>query len=99
MSIANNIDYVLSRINVPLEQPSELEVILMSTVRQCHRATKVSSKGGLGRLKAFLESRLRDVVRQTVDFFGQEIKTFDLPCRFRMLDMRWKALGRLIRMS
>ena len=33
MSIANNIYYgVLSRIHVPLEQPSELEVMLMSTV-------------------------------------------------------------------
>jgi len=27
------------------------------------------------------------------------MKTFDLPCRFRMLDMRWKAPERLIRMS
>ena len=32
MPIAMNIDYgVLSRINVPLEQPSDLEVVLMST--------------------------------------------------------------------
>ena len=53
MSIANNIDYgVLSRINVPLEQPpSELEVALMSTVRLCHMATKFSSKDGKGGLK------------------------------------------------
>ena len=40
MSIANNIDYgVLSRINVPLEQPSDLVVVLMSTVRLCHMVT------------------------------------------------------------
>ena len=53
MSIANIIDYgVLSRIHVPLEQPSELEVMLMSTVRRCHRATKVSSKEGKGGLKS-----------------------------------------------
>jgi len=55
MSIANNIDYlygVLSRIHVPLEQPSELEVMLMSTDRRCHRATKVSSKEGKGGLKS-----------------------------------------------
>ena len=33
MSIANNIDYgVLSRFHVPLGKPSELEVMLMSTV-------------------------------------------------------------------
>ena len=52
MSIANNIDYgVLSRISVPLEQPSELEVMLMSTVRRSHMATKVSSKDGKGGLK------------------------------------------------
>ena len=45
-------------------------------------------------------SSLRDVVRQTVDFFGQsEIKTFDGSSGFWMLDMRWKALERLIRMS
>ena len=53
MSIANSIDYgVLSRIHVPLEQPSELEVILMSTVRRCHMATEASSKDGKGGLKS-----------------------------------------------
>ena len=49
MSIANNTDYgMLSRINVRLEKPSELEVMLMSTARLCHMATKVSSKDGKG---------------------------------------------------
>ena len=53
MPIANNIDYgVLSRINVPLEQPSELEVMLMSTVRLCHMATEVTSRDGKGGLKS-----------------------------------------------
>ena len=53
MSIANNIDYgMLSRIHAPLGQPSELEVMRMSTVRRCHRATKVSSKEGKGGLKS-----------------------------------------------
>ena len=47
MSIANNIDYgVLSRIKFPLERPSDLEVMLMSTVRLYHMVTKVSSKDG-----------------------------------------------------
>ena len=42
MSIANHIDYgVLSRIDFPLEQPSDLEVMLMSTVRLYHMVTKV----------------------------------------------------------
>ena len=49
--IANNIDYgVLSRIDVPLKQPSDLGVMLMSAVRLCHMVTEVSSKdckGGL----------------------------------------------------
>ena len=45
-------------------------------------------------------SHLRDVIPQSVDFFGgSEIKTFDGSSGFRMLDMRWKALERLIRMS
>ena len=49
MSIACNINYgVLSRINVPLEKPPKLEVMLMSTVRLCHMVTKVSSKDGIG---------------------------------------------------
>ena len=53
MPIANNIDYgVLSRINVPLEQPFELDVMLMSTVQRCHMATIVSSKEGKGGLKS-----------------------------------------------
>ena len=53
MSIANNTDYgMLSRINVRLEKPSELEVMLMSTVRRCHKATKVPSKDGKGGLKS-----------------------------------------------
>ena len=53
MPIANSVDYgVLSLINVPLEQPPGLEVILMSTVRRCHRATKVSSKEGKGGLES-----------------------------------------------
>ena len=52
MSIAMNIDYgVLSRINVPLGQPSDLEVILMSTVRLYHMVTKVPSKDGKGGLE------------------------------------------------
>ena len=47
MSIANSIDYgVLSRIKFPLEKPSDLEVMLMSTVRLYHMVAKVSSKGG-----------------------------------------------------
>ena len=47
MSIANNIDYgVLSRINFPLEQPPDLDVVLMSTVRLYQMATKVSKKDG-----------------------------------------------------
>jgi hypothetical protein len=53
MSIANNTDYgVLSRIHATLEQPSDLEVILMSTVRRYHMVTKVSSKDGKGGLKS-----------------------------------------------
>ena len=43
---------------------------------------------------------LRDVIRQTVDFFGQsEIKTLDVPSRFLMLDMRWKGLECLMNLS
>ena len=57
MPIANNIDCgVLSRINVPLEQPSDLEVVLMSTVRLCHMATKVSSRDDKGGLKKYTSS-------------------------------------------
>ena len=53
MSIANNIDYgVLPRISVPLEQPSDLEVMLMSTVRLYRMVAKVSSKDGKGGLKS-----------------------------------------------
>ena len=44
---------------------------------------------------------LRDVLRQTVDFLAEALtkKTFDGSSRFLMLDMRWKGLERLIRMS
>jgi len=43
---------------------------------------------------------LRDVARQTVDFFGgSKKKTFDLACRFLMLDMRWKAPERAMNLS
>ena len=53
MSIANNTDYgVLSRINLSLEQPSELEVMPMSAVRRSHMAAKVSNKEGKGGLKS-----------------------------------------------
>ena len=54
MSIASNIDYgVLSRIHVPLEQPSELEVMLMSTVSAVPQgATKASRKDSKGGLKS-----------------------------------------------
>ena len=54
MSIANNIDYG-GAFSLPCAAgaaPSELEVMLMSTVRRCHRATKVSSKEGKGGLKS-----------------------------------------------
>ena len=45
MSIANNIDYgVLSRINFRLEQPSDLGVMLMSTVRLYHMVTKFRAR-------------------------------------------------------
>ena len=44
---ANNIDYgVLSRIILLLEQPSDLEVMLMSTARLYHVVKKVSSEVG-----------------------------------------------------
>ena len=48
-----NITYygALSCINFPLEQPSDLEVMLMSTVRLHHMVTKVSRKDGKGGLK------------------------------------------------
>jgi len=47
MLIANNIDYsALSRIIFLLEQPSNLEVMLISTVRLYRTVTKVSSKDG-----------------------------------------------------
>ena len=47
MSIANNIDYgVLSRIHVPLEQPSELEVMLMSTVSAVPQGDESFEQGG-----------------------------------------------------
>ena len=47
-----------------------------------------------------LIGRLRDVIRQTVDFFGQEKKkTFDVTSRFVMLDMRWKGLDRAMNLS
>ena len=51
MSIASSTDCgVVSRINFPLEQPSDLEVMLMSTVWLYHMVTKVSSRDGkLGR--------------------------------------------------
>ena len=54
MSIANNIDYG-GAFSLPCAAgaaPSELEVMLMSTVRRCHRAAKVSSKEGKGGLKS-----------------------------------------------
>ena len=42
----------------------------------------------------------RAVVWQNVDFIGgSKKKTLDVTCRFLMLDMRWKGLERLIRMS
>ena len=47
MSIANNINYgVLSRIHVPLEQPSELEVMLMSTVSAVPQGDESFEQGG-----------------------------------------------------
>ena len=53
MSIANSNGYgMLSRIIFPLEQPSDLEVVLMSTVRLYHIVTKVSSTDGKGGLKS-----------------------------------------------
>ena len=49
MPVAMNIDYgVLSRIYVPLEQPSDLEVVLMPAVRLYHMVAKVSSKDRKG---------------------------------------------------
>ena len=43
---------------------------------------------------------LRDVIPQTVDFFGEsEKKSFDLTCRFLMLGMRWKGLDRAMNLS
>ena len=43
---------------------------------------------------------LRDVIPQSVDFFGEsEMKTLDVPSGFWMLDMRWKGFERLVRMS
>jgi len=51
LASSDNTGYgVLSHINFPLEQPSDLEVMLMSTVRLYHMVTKVSSRDGkLGR--------------------------------------------------
>ena len=47
MSIANNTDYgVLSRIHAPLEQPSELEVMLMSTVSALPQGDESFEQGG-----------------------------------------------------
>ena len=47
-----------------------------------------------------LSPPLRDVIPQSVDFFGEsKMKTLDVPSGFWMLDMRWKGLERLIRMS
>ena len=47
MTIAMNIDYgVLSRIHVPLEQPSELEVMLMSTVSAVPQGDERFEQGG-----------------------------------------------------
>ena len=47
MSIANNNDYgVLSRIHVPLEQPSELDVMLMSTFSAVPQGDESSEQGG-----------------------------------------------------
>ena len=47
MSIANNFDYgVLSRIHAPLEQPSELEVILMSAVSAVPQGDENFELGG-----------------------------------------------------
>ena len=58
ISIAKNINYgVLSRISFLLGHPSDLEVMLMSTVWLYHMVAKVSSKGGkVGRgiLKEYL---------------------------------------------
>ena len=46
---------------------------------------------------------LRDVIRQTVDFLAEawtkKKKTFDGSSGFRMLDMRWKGLERLMNLS
>ena len=43
---------------------------------------------------------LRDVICQSVDFFGEsEIKTFDGSSGFWMLGMRWKALELLMNLS
>ena len=59
MSIAMDINYgVLSRINVPLEQPSEVEVVMMSTVRLYRMVTKVSSRDG--------KAGLKDIPRVTI---------------------------------
>ena len=53
MSIANSNGYgMLSRIIFPLEQPSDLEVVLMSTVRLYHMVTKVPSRDGNAGLKS-----------------------------------------------
>ena len=53
MPIAMDIDYgVLSRIYVPLEQPSDLEVVLMPAVRLYHMVAKDSSSDGKGGLKS-----------------------------------------------
>ena len=47
MSVANSIGYgVLSRINVPLEQPFELEVMLMSTVSAMPQGDESFEQGG-----------------------------------------------------
>ena len=59
MPIANINNYVvLSRINFPLEQPTDLEVMLMSTVRLYRMVTKVSSRDG--------KAGLKDIPRVTI---------------------------------
>ena len=52
MTIAMNVDYGAIPASIfPLEQPSDLEVVLMSAVRLLHMVTKVPSKDGKVGLK------------------------------------------------
>ena len=82
MSIANNIDYgVLSRINVPLEQPSELEVMLMSTVRLCHMVTKVPNKNGKGGLKSIPRVTIPHRLKKTFPTARGSLSLFGLSFR------------------